>query len=108
MKVSQTLVLMVLVVGFLPAAAAGYCTNPRVTSMKPTGDGQVEIVVKNAGSAASPKSVLQLTYVDDNGKNAPGPKLRIAPLKPGATATLHAKWPASVDTINTTLECGSN
>lgn len=108
MRILQMLILVALLVGSLHAAASGSCTNPRVTSLKPTGDGQVEIVVKNTSSATSPKSFLQLAYVDDNGKNTPGPKLTIAPLKPGTTTTLHAKWPASVDTINTTMECGSN
>jgi len=68
--------------------------------MRPTGDGHVEIVVKNS-SATSPKASVQLIYINEDGKQTPGPNLAIASLKPHASVTLTALWPSNEETIHT-------
>jgi hypothetical protein len=92
----------------IPASAShAVCTNPQVVSMRPTGTGRVEIVVKNVNTTTSPKAVLQLTYVDEDGKQTKGPALAIASLKPHTSVTLSALWPSNAETVHTTMACPS-
>jgi hypothetical protein len=83
------------------------CTNPAVVDMRPTGTGRVEIIVKNNSTKTSPKASLQLTYVNEDGKQTQGPALAIAALKPHASVTLSAPWPSSAETVHTTMACPS-
>lgn len=86
-------------------ASDAICTNPQVVSMRPTGTGRVEIVVKNSSAKTSPKASVQLTYVDQDGKQTQGPVLAIAALKPHASETLSALWPSSAETVHTKMAC---
>ena len=91
--------------GIASRTAGPVSTNPAVASMKPTGDGRVEIVVKNASAAASPRASLQLTYIDQDGKETKGPALAIASIKPHGSTVLLAPWPSYADSIHTTMAC---
>ncbi|HME82055.1 MAG TPA: hypothetical protein VKF82_08270 [Candidatus Eremiobacteraceae bacterium] len=111
MKVLMGLLLAALLLGLSNVAFAddAVCTNPQVASMKPTGAGTVEIVVKNTSdNAPSPKASLQLTYVNDNGTSSEGPRLVIGPIKPKGSTTLYARWPESASTINTKMSCSGS
>ncbi len=110
MKLLIASLLVVLMLGLSSIALAddAVCTNPQVVSMKPTGAGTVEIVVKNVSDAPSPKASLQLTYLNDNGTSSEGPKLVIGPIKPKGSTTLYARWPETASTINTKMSCSGS
>jgi hypothetical protein len=89
-------------------ANGAVCTNPAVASMRPTGDGRVEIVVKNADAAPSPKASLRLTYIDEDGKETKGPVLAISGIKPHGSILLHAPWPSYADAIHSNMVCSAS
>jgi hypothetical protein len=96
---------LLLSVSIPSSASQVVCTSPQVIDMRPTGTGRVEIVVKNTSANTSPKASLQLTYVDEDGKQTKGPTLAIASLKPHASTTLSAPWPFSAETVHTKMAC---
>src|SRR5215470_838758 len=105
---SQVLAMLAASLTAFQSASVAYgavCTNPAVASMRPTGDGRVEIVVKNAGAAPSPSARLRLTYIDQDGKETNGPVLTIAGIKPHGSILLHAPWPSYADAIHSNMFC---